>query len=84
MTDYSTRLLNDLRDLEAKIQTLSGPDLIAEAMKFSLSRQTDLARHSGLTPNTITALKQGKRPTAAQRAAIMWASVKLAGVLNTG
>lgn len=52
---------------------MSGPELIEAAVLMIVDTQAELARLSGLTPNTITALKQGKRPTAAQRAAILWA-----------
>lgn len=64
-----------MRALEARDQfrSLSGPALITLATAMIADTQATLARLSGLTPNTITALKQGKRPTAAQRAAIAWA-----------
>lgn len=52
---------------------LPGPALIEAATGTIMDTQATLARLSGMTPNTITALKQGKRPTAAQRAAIYWA-----------
>lgn len=56
-----------------KWRNLSGPELIEAATAAIMDTQANLARLSGMTPNTITALKQGKRPTAAQRAAILWA-----------
>jgi hypothetical protein len=51
----------------------SGADLIAFAIAKTMGTQADLARLTGLTPNTITAIKRGKRATAAQRSAILWA-----------
>jgi hypothetical protein len=54
-------------------RNLSGPELIEAATDAIMDTQANLARLSGMTPNTITALKQGKRPSAAQRAAILWA-----------
>lgn len=54
-------------------RNLTGPELIQAATAAIMDTQATLARLSGMTPNTITALKQGKRPTAAQRAAILWA-----------
>lgn len=54
-------------------RNLSGPELIEAATTAIMDTQATLARLSGMTPNTITKLKQGKRPTAAQRAAILWA-----------
>lgn len=54
----------------------NGGAFIAEALRMIVDTQAELARLSGLTPNTITAIKQGKRPTAAQRAAISWAIFK--------
>jgi len=54
-------------------RNLTGPELVKAATAAIMDTQATLARLSGMTPNTITALKQGKRPTAAQRAAILWA-----------
>ncbi len=63
------------RALEARdnFRRLTGPELINAATSAIMDTQAELARLSGMTANTITALKQGKRPTAAQRAAILWA-----------
>lgn len=76
-------LAQRVRHLREDVQRMTdapdGPSLIGLAVAFT-STQADLARLSGLTGNTITALKRGKRPTAAQRAAIYWAVAKARGI----
>lgn len=54
----------------------SGADLIAMAIAAICDTQAELARLSGLTDNTLRAIKQGKRASKAQRAALCWAVVK--------
>lgn len=65
--------VTDLRRIIDKAARTDGPGLIELASHGMMQNQADLARASGLTANTITAIKRGKRPTAAQRAAIYWA-----------
>lgn len=60
--------------------TIDPARFIALAASMTYGTQADLARLSGLTANTITAIKQGKRPTAAQRAAIYWAIAEAQGL----
>lgn len=77
-----------LRSLRAIQQTaeaarqMDGAALIAfcKTIRGGQMTQADIARGSGLTPNTITALAHGKKPTAAQRAAIMWAIARALGI----
>lgn len=81
--------MNDARWISAQVKTLratssqaealDGPALIALAVMHTQS-QADLSRLSGITPNTLTAIKQGKRPTAAHRAAILWAIARALGI----
>lgn len=66
-------------DVQKLTNAPDGPALIGLAASM-VSTQADLARLSGLTGNTITAIKRGKRPTAAQRAAIYWAVAKAGGL----
>lgn len=66
-------------DVQRLTDAPDGPSLIALAARMA-STQADLARLSGLTANTVTAIKKGKRPTAAQRAAIYWAIAKAGGL----
>lgn len=81
MTPEETKLLGAAeRAMTAarEVANATGPELIdyAKWATYGMT-QADLARVSGLTPNTITALNKGKRPTAAQRSAILWAIFKL-------
>jgi len=74
--DFNTHGARLALEAESKFNTLSGPELIAAATALIADTQAELARLSGLTANTITTLKQGKKPTAAQRKAILWAVFK--------
>ena len=79
---------NDLLDLtrasqmkqaleaEKTIAKMSGPECLSFCLDAGIWTQGDLSKASGLAPNTITAFKQGKRPNAAQRAALCWALAK--------
>ena len=63
------------REAESIMRTMKGPELIQYALASIADTQAELARLSGLTPNTVRAIKQGKKASAAQRAAICWAIV---------
>lgn len=75
-----TRADNLQRALDAETRftsATSGADLIAMAVAAICDTQAELARLSGLTDNTLRAIKQGRtRATKAQRAALCWAVVK--------
>jgi len=73
------KTLSDLRDVARRSEQLDGPALIGLAVTHTQT-QADLARLSGLTGNTITAIKRGKRPSAAQRSAILWAIARATGI----
>jgi len=73
MTEDTSRCERMALEAEDRFRNLSGPEIIAEALAMTMGTQADLARLSGLTNNTVTTLKQGKRPNAAQRAALCWA-----------
>lgn len=68
-----------IREAARIAERLDGPELLAYAMKFCHS-QAEVARVSGITENTLTALKQGKRPSPAQRAALMWGIARTMGL----
>ena len=62
---------------EQALGTMSGPEAIGYALAMMHGTQADLARASGITGPTITAMKQGKsKPNAAHRAALAWAIAK--------
>lgn len=63
------------RALEAqhRITGATGPETVETVLAMIADTQAELARLSGLTENTLRALKGGKRPSAAQRAALCWA-----------
>ena len=65
--------LSRAKQAETAIAKMSGPDCIAYLVDFGMWTQADLARKSGMTAATITAIKKGKKPNAAQRAAFCWA-----------
>jgi len=73
VTDFNTHGARLALEAEARFKTLSGPELIEAATAMIADTQAELARLSGINQNTLTALKKGKRPSAAQRAAILWA-----------
>lgn len=55
--------------------TLKGAGLI-EYAAARIGTQADLARASGLTPQTVTHAKQRDKTSKSQKAAIMWALAK--------
>lgn len=61
---------------EQAMANMSGPETLSYCVEAGMWTQADLARASGLTPATLGAFKKGKRPTAAQRAALCWALTK--------
>lgn len=61
---------------ERMIADMSGPEALAYCLAAGIWSQSDLSRASGITPNTLTAFKRGKKPNAAQRAALAWALAK--------
>lgn len=64
---------------ESQLQNMTGPEALDYCLQAGLWTQADLARASGLNPATLGAFKKGKRPTAAQRAALAWAIAKRCG-----
>ena len=66
-------------EAERQLEHLTGPDALAYVLAAGIWTQADLARASGLNPATLGAFKKGKRPTAAQRAALAWAIAKRTG-----
>lgn len=68
-----------LREVRAEAETASGPDLIALAVRHCQS-QAELSRLSGLTQNTITAIKRGQALNASTRSAILWAIARSMGL----
>ena len=61
---------------ETALASLTGPQAVEHCLNAGLWTQAQLAAASGLAPNTLTAFKKGKRPNAAQRAALCWALAK--------
>ena len=68
-----------LREIRAQAENLNSPDLIALAVRHCQS-QADLARLSGLTTNTITAIKKGQPLNQSSRNAILWAIARSLGI----
>jgi transcriptional regulator with XRE-family HTH domain len=62
-----------LSEISADLDKLDGALLIHTLLAKGAWHQQDLAKASGLAPDTITKLKNGKKPTNAQRAALKWA-----------
>ena len=73
--NYAEQMQRALQ-VEKDIKEMSGPDCIAYLLNVGIWTQADLARNSGMTAATITAIKKGKKPNAAQRAAFCWAIAK--------
>jgi len=67
------RALTTAMDAERALQNMTGPECVTYAQSAIMDTQAALGRLSGLTQNTLRAFKEGKRPTAAQRAALCWA-----------
>ena len=62
---------------ERALADMSGREAIAYALRKMVGTQADLARASGITGTTISAMKNSaRRPNAAQRAALAWAIAK--------
>lgn len=74
--DRTARAGAQALEAEQAMRQLAGPAFIERAIQELADTQAELVRLSGLTENTVRAIKKGKRPTAAQRAAIMWAIFK--------
>jgi transcriptional regulator with XRE-family HTH domain len=66
------------RALEAaeKFDGQNGAQTIETALAYIADTRAELARLSGMTPETLRAIERGKRPTRAQKAALAWAIVK--------
>ena len=63
-------------DAHRTLETCDGPTAIKTALNFTIGTRADLARLSGMTAETLRTLERGKRPNAAQRAALSWAVFK--------
>lgn len=72
-------ILTEIRDVTERAALMSGPDLIAEAVKHA-SSQANLARLSGVTANTISTIKSGQEPSLATRNAILWGIARALGL----
>ena len=77
--DWTSAQVEHLRAAARAAETADGPGIVALGVSYTQS-QADLARMSGITPNTLTTIKRGKRPTAAHRAAILWAIARALGI----
>lgn len=55
---------------------MTGPQIVEAAISAIADTQAELGRLSGLTQNTLRAMKAGKKPSTAQRAAMAWAVFK--------
>jgi hypothetical protein len=67
---------SNAREIANATAGLGGADLIAWTLLSCHWFQKDLAEASGLHPATIRAIREGRKPTKAQRAAILWAAAR--------
>ena len=79
-TTFDPPRIDQLRNLARQAESMDGPQLLDAALQAAPLTQADLARLSGLTQNTITAFRKGKRPSAAQRSAILWGIARAYGL----
>lgn len=71
MAIYEPQHLAEIRRFKELIEAEQGP-IIPLALRLGIWTQADLARASGLTPNTINELKT-KKASRSTKAAILWA-----------
>ena len=69
-----------IRQLARDAEPLAGPDLLALILARCHLSQADLARLSGITANTLTAIKQGQRLSASTRSALLWGAARALGL----